>query len=318
VRGGRLSDPRAWFAGALLVALMVLAPRTQAQAEAARVHLHWVRPPNSMCPAGATVQRDVEEQLEQRVFVPESEAEVLVRGRVHDQATGVRVLVEVRDAGGALLGKRELTAKAGECASLRSPLAFLLGMLLESEGMRLAERRRRTSSLRAGASVGLLSGVLPRTSPGLGLRFAVDPTHALRLRVDASYWLPVVLETPSGVGAKLQSLGLELLACPRLGRSTERLDWWICGGVRAASLHGAPRKLSGAERQLRVLGQGVLELALSVRLSPRSSLELGAGLLTSFTRPEVTYVRSDRSVARVHRVARFGAILRLGLTIGAR
>lgn len=302
------------FALSLLLSFLVVAV-PHAHADELRAHLAWDRPIGTMCPAASALEADVEELLGRAVFAPRDEADVLVSGVVEDLASGVLVRIDARDRQGAVLGSRELTAPAGECASLRRALGLVLAFLLEQDGLLQESAAERAVEPQVGVFVGLLSATLPRADIGVGLSVALDPLAALRLRVDASYWLPVIAENLRGVGASFQAARGGLSACPRLSPPAATVDLFFCAGVQLGALISAPRMLTGTAHQARLLVQPNLELAIAVRFARHASLEASVGALTNVLRPTFLYARGDGGDMFAHRPALVGAFLRAGLTI---
>jgi hypothetical protein len=294
-----------------IVALFV--PRVRA--DELRAHLDWDRPVGTLCPASATLQADVEELMGRAVFGPRAEADVMVRGVVEDELSGVFIRIDARDRRGTVLGSRELTAPAGQCASLRRAVGLVLAFLLEQDNLIRAPAIESAVEPVLGAFVGVLSATLPRADAGVGVSLALDPRAPVRLRIDASYWLPVRAETQRGVGATFQAARGGVSVCPRLLPSASVVGLWICTGVELGGLLSAPRMLTGMDRQARLLVQPNLEIALSVRLGRHAALEASLGALTNVLRPSFSYRRGDGETAQAFRPSLFGAILRAGLTI---
>jgi hypothetical protein len=268
-----------------------------------------------MCPAASALEADVEELMGRVVFAPRDEADVLVHGVIEDLASGVLVRIDARDRRGTVLGSRELTAPAGECASLRRALGLVLAFLLEQDGLLQESAADRLGKPALGAFVGLLSATLPRADVGVGLSFALDPAAPLRVRVDASYWLPVIAENLRGVGATFQAARGGVAVCPRLSPPAAPVRVFACAGVQLGALISAPRMLTGLPHQTRLLVQPNVELAIAVRLAPHAALEASVGALTNVVRPTFLYGRGDGEDMFAHRPSLFGAILRAGLTI---
>jgi hypothetical protein len=303
--------------GACCTALCLgLAPRVLAQAVPS--YLAWQRPAASQCPSSAALQGDVEALLGQRVFVAERAAQVILRGTIEDDAGGVRVVIAASDATGAPRGVRTLEAPAGACASLRRPLAVVLLMLLEQAAEPVGAPSPLRRDQRLGPSLGLLTGVLPRATTGVGAVYTVALRERLQLRADAAYFLPVTAATASGVGARFQAYGAGVGLCPRLWRSPRALSLWLCGEGRLGGLHAQGRGLSEASGHARLLAQAGLALALTAPVVRGLALELSAAGLATPTRPRFFYERSDQSTAFVHRPAPIGVFVRLSLTIAAR
>jgi hypothetical protein len=291
---------------------------TCARAEWQRAHLELARPIDELCPSSEALEHDVEQLAGRAIFTEPAQADVLVRGSFESSKDGIQVHIAARDAAGSSLGTRALRAPAGKCAELRRPLALVLTMLLDRERHDDARRRKPTSDLSFGAGIGLLSGTLPRVTPGPSLLLGANVRAWLRLRAEAAYWLPVSILTPRGVGAKLQAIGLTLTACtigPPGGGATQL---WLCGGAQLGASFSQPRKLEGASLQARLLAQALLELRLSRRIASWSSLEAALGPIVAFSRPQLTYERSDGSSRVVYRPSRLGAIVRLAIIIGQR
>jgi hypothetical protein len=299
----------------LLLSFLGLVKVPYAHADALRAHLTWDRPIGTMCPAAPALESDVEELMGRVVFAPRDEADVLVSGVVEDLASGVLIRIDARDRRGSVLGSRELTAPAGECASLRRALGLVLAFLLEQDGLLQESAEERSMQPALGAFVGLLSATLPRADVGVGLSFALDPLAALRLRVDASYWLPVIAENLRGVGGTFQAARGGVTVCPRLSPSAAPVGLFFCAGVQLGVLISAPRMLDGMAHQERLLVQPNVELAAAVRLARHATLEASVGALTNVLRPTFLYGRGDGTDMFAHRPAMFGAILRAGLTI---
>ena len=287
-----------------------------ASADTPRVHLALQRPVASVCPSGTVLESDLERVEGRKIFTSEAAADVLVEGRIDDLETGVYAEISARTADGVALGTRVLRAPAGECASLRRALGLVLLMLLELDDdparVRAAPFER---AVQFGVGGAVLSGTMPRMGAGVSLAFGVDLLPRLRLRSDGSYWLPVSVETPRGVGAKLQAYTLGLALCPRLSRASTAVALWFCGGGQLGGLTSSPRLLVGPAKQTRLLGQALLELTLAVRLYGASWLEASLGPVVSFNRPQFYYRRSDGKNADVFRPALLGAIFRLGFII---
>jgi len=304
-----------WPAWLLSLLLLLLSAPTRVRADPIRAHLAWQRPVGTMCPSSAVLQADVEQLMGHPVFAPREQADLLMQGVVEDRPSGVRVQIEVRDPRGAVLGSRELSAPAGECASLRRALGLVLALLLDQhEADPRAARHSERTAVAGTASLGVLTATLPRADVGFGLALSLDPAKWPRVRFGASYWLPVVAETQSGVGASFQLLRAGLSACPRL-LSSRAIGLWLCAGVELGGLRSTPRSLEGPAHQTRLLVQPGVELACALRISRHSALEAALGALANVLRPSFYYGRGDGETVDVYRPGIFGALLRIGLTI---
>jgi len=299
----------------LLLSLLVVVLVPHAHAAELRAHLIWDRPVGTMCPAASALEADVEELMGRAVFTARDKADVLVSGVIEDLASGVLVRIDARDRRGIMLGSRELTAPAGECASLRRALGLVLAFLLEQDGLLQESATERTVVPSVGPFVGLLSATLPRPDVGVGLSFALDLPVPLRVRVDTSYWLPVIAENVRGVGATFQAARGGVALCPRLTPAAATVGLFFCAGVQLGALISSPRMLTGMAHQARLLVQPNVELAVAVRLARHAALEASVGALTNVLRPTFLYGRGDGADMFAHRPDIVGAFLRAGLTI---
>ena len=312
------------------VALLWLFGLRSAYADATRAHLSWTRPSQGMCPTGAMIERDVEELAGHRVFAAEAQADVWVRGGIEDGETGVHAWFEARTHDGEPVGTRELSGAPGECAALRRSLALVLTILLDrptphraappgaappSPAPRRSAVRSRLP--RAGASLGLLSGTLPRIAPGVGLSLAQPVLGTLHVRADGSYWLPQTSSNQAGIGASMSAVSGGLALCPEWTLGHSRWSIHACAGGQLGALLATPHDLARPAPARRLLAQVTVELGLSLRVLPRTTLFLSGGSTFALSRPEFFYDRDDGQSALLGRPALFGAIARLGMTIGA-
>lgn len=308
----------AWPAlcSSLLPLLTILLFSNHTRARATRLHLSWRHPVGSMCPTAAMLERDVEELVGTGQFVPLEEAQIIVRGDVKPSPTGFVAHLQVESAAGKVLGTRDLVAPAEDCASLRGTLAVVLIMLLDAPMERIADVRVSRNVVRFGASASLLSGALPRVTPGLGITFALDHDRDLRLQLDATYWLPVRVENAAGFGAMFQAVGLSTVLCPRLNRGATRFGVWLCGGAELGALHASALRLEQPTSQpTRLLAQAELEGVLSVRIRRSFELFAACGLAAALSRPSFYMQHASGARQELHRPAGVGVLFRLGLTI---
>ncbi|HKP55458.1 MAG TPA: hypothetical protein VJV78_01985 [Polyangiales bacterium] len=303
------------FASWLVAPLASLIWLSSAAGQEPAVQLIWERPPGSLCPSRAVLEADVEAEMGRRVFGSAEDARVILRGDVHDGSDGVRVRLEARSREGALLGTRELSAEAGECAALRGAIGLVLTLLVERDDGSLAHGDGASVHFGVGPFVDIQSLPLPRASLSFGAAFALEIGSVLRLQLDAAYWVPVVIETPSGVGATLQALSVGLRACVRFWGDRSSFGLALCAGAHAGPLISSPRMLEGAESQVRLLAQGLLELRWEANLEDFASLNLAVGPLLSFSRPSYSYVRADNMTMDVYRPQLGGIIFQIAFII---
>jgi hypothetical protein len=300
----------------LLPLLTILLFSATASARGPRLHLSWRHPVGTMCPTGPILQSDVEELVGTGQFVSLDEAEVVVRGEVKQSPTGFAAHLQVESLDGRVLGTRDLSASAEDCASLRRTLALVLVMLLDTPFEPATGPSNSHNVTRFGANVNLLSGALPRITPGVGLSLAVDHDRDLRLRLDATYWLPVRVEDAAGHGATFHAVGLNAVLCPRLTRGTKVWGLWLCGGAELGVLHATAHRLAHpAGGATRLLAQADLELVLSWGIGRAFELWAASGLAAALSRPRFYMRDDDGAQHELHRPAGVGALFRLGLTI---
>ena len=298
---------------ALLGLLVWLALPMPGSAEAPRARLVWRRPAQSMCPTAVSVESDVEQLLGRPVFTSSPDAEILIESDIEEDASGARVHIRAHNTDHVELGSRELSAAAGECASLRRPLSLVLSLLLDQESVSVRADRRRTRSLRLGVLAAGLSGTLPRMTAGFGLVLAVPLLARLDLQLGANYWLPVTIATSQGLGASFQAVAGEVALCPRLTSELGRFALSLCGGVQLGALLSSPRELEGPQRQARLSAQLLVELRLFAQLSRQFGLAGGISPVLSLSRPRYYLTHADGSTLDVHRPARGGVLLRVTL-----
>lgn len=286
---------------------MVLLCAASARARALAVHFEWQRPVGSMCPTRQALEADIEQLMERRVFVSRQAAQVIVRGVAREQGHGVNVRIEAVSDQGALIGTRELTAPAGECETLRSAIALVLTMFIEHEA---AARQEHAVELGVGAELSLAQAPLPRLALALGPALTLAFGSSLQLHTVVSYWLPVAIETPRGVGATVEAASLELRGCARFWGGLG-----LCTGFEGGALIASPRRLEGPERHVRLLAHALLEAAFQLDLGESARIDAAAGGLWSLSRPELSYVTGQGDRRAVYRPDLLGMNFRLSIII---
>jgi len=291
-----------------------LVPLSAALAAPLGVHLEWSRPPGSTCPVKSVVESDVEDALGHQVFAPVAGAELRVHGDVDDSSSGVRVRLEARSVRGQVLGTRELQAPAGECAGLRSDIALVLTLLVEGT----ARVTPASPPLRIGVGAwgGLIVQTLPRLTWGLGPALTLDVGAYVQLRADAAYWLPVAIETTSGIRAALHAGSVALRVCPRIeGDEQSTLLLRLCVGAQLGALFAWQSRPEVPAPQVRMLSQALLELRGGLRVGDVGRLELSVGPTVALHRPSIVSVRSDDSRVVLFRPPSFGWIVALAFML---
>lgn len=292
--------------GALASAALWLCA-ANASARAPEVYLSWQRPAGSLCPSRDVLIADVEALMERDVFTSEAEARVRVRGVVDDDANGVRVHIEAIGAHGEPLGMRELTAPAGQCASIRDAIALVLTLFIEYE----APANERTDLVFGlGGEIGLAQAPMPRLAWSVGPTLSLAIERALELYLGAAYWPAVAIKTARGTGAELTAVSAELRACVRPWRGLG-----VCGGLESGALMAVPLELEGPERQTRLLAHALLEVSYRLELARMLLVDLAGGGLVSLSRPSFSYLRADGDEMAVYRPDLAGVNFRLTIII---
>ena len=295
------------MACSLLAAAASLLCSAGATAQTPGIHFVWQRPAASMCPLQSVLEADVEELMGRSVFTTAADARMIVHGAIEDGSNGVRVHIEAASARGEQLGTRELSASAGQCASLRGAIGLVLTMFAEYD----APSSSASDDIWGfGAAAALASEPLPRFAISVGPALMFEHDRFLQLRVSAAYWPPVSIETARGVGATLEAFSLTLRACARVWDG-----FGLCAGAEGGALSATPRRLIGPARQVRLLAHGLLDARWEVSLARALRADFALGPLLSFSRPAISYLRADGERMAVYRPQLMGIIFRLTLII---
>lgn len=285
----------------------MLSCAASAHARAPDVHLDWQRPLGSLCPSRAVLEADVEALMERAVFASRDEARVLVRGVVDDGASGVLIHIEATSARGEPLGTRELKATAGQCETLRDTIALVLTLFVEYEE---PSNDQTDIALYLGAEVSVARVPMPRMALAVGPALSVDLGSVLQVQLSAAYWPPVSIQTARGVGAMLEAVSLELRGCARAWAGLG-----LCTGVESGALMAVPLRLTGPDRQTRLLAHALLEARWELALAEIVRVDLAAGALLSLSRPAFSYLKADGQEMAVYRPAPVGMNFRLTIII---
>jgi hypothetical protein len=297
---------RTWSCALLAVAAWLLCAAA-VRAAAPAVHFSWQRPVGSMCPTREALEADIEALMERRVFVGRDDAQVIVRGVARESSDGATVEIEAVSDRGEVIGTRELSAPAGECATLRSAIALVLTMFIEHEA---ATREDGEVALGIGGELSLTQAPLPRMAFAVGPALSLSLGDLVQLHAVAAYWLPVAIETPSGVGATVEAASLELRGCTRFWAGLG-----LCTGFEGGALIASPRRLNGPERQVRLLAHALLEAAFELDLGGAARIDAAAGAILSLSRPELSYLTGEGARRAVYRPQQLGMNFRLSIII---
>jgi hypothetical protein len=303
---------------AALVACLGLGLAAHAGADA-RAHLSWVRPPDGECPSSEAVAHDVDGLLGRAAF-GSPPGDVAIAGVLREQ--GDEVIAElVARVAGEVVGVRQLSAPRGDCAALRRPIALVLAMLLDDASALVKPavpapraRVRGYGALSAGGRLGLL----PRASAAFDTSVGLTLASGLTLSVRAGYALPVEARTDRGAGGRFQALLAELGVCPALSRTDRAFVVRGCAGLSLDTLVATPVGLDGASTELRLAAAVPLSVAIAMRLSGGTWLELAAGPSIFVIRPTATMALRDGREQLVHRPESVAGFFRAAFIMGPR
>ncbi len=294
----RADGSRPWLGCAALLAALLAA--SNGRAAEPTISLRWLGAgPESGCLGQRGLSRAVSESLGREAFSPapaDREVVVWVGAR---EGVGFRALIRVRD-GSRVLGERELVSEGASCSTLDEPLAFAVGLMVDSAPLPpepepepepeppLQEHAPEPAFRRfeLGLSAVGVSGALPE--PTLGLDFGAE-LRALRwlgVRGHVVGLWPRARELgPAQARFGLYAGGVAL--CP--GFRGERFAALVCLGLDWGSLStdtdGLDSNGAGSRRFLATTA------AAEARLRVTQRLWLGAsgGALVPHDRERFTY-----------------------------
>jgi hypothetical protein len=294
-----VGEMRSTGARAVLLAGLLAAGRAHAGDPAPRTpSLGWVRLAGAeTCAAPRAVAEAVEKRLGRAVFVAPTRADVAVEGRVEraGPSGGWRATITLSDERGAVLGTRELTSDAADCAALDAPITLALALMIDPDAAlgpppapapappappplppppplpaAIAPAPRCDPApaapaappvrWRAGAQIGFAGslGLLPHPAPGVTLRLHVVPPRGPAFEIGASAWLEGHVDAVNvgGAGAAFDLSYGSLAVCP-LALAVGRTTFFACAGAQIGSLRaqGVGFDTAYAQQQL------VLDLA---------------------------------------------------------
>jgi hypothetical protein len=310
------------------LALLVFAPRAQAEelGTNVRAHFAWVAPPG--CVKEPTLEKSVEELLKRPVFVAEADADVTIEGRAEPRdAGGWTGTLTMRARDGRALGTRSLVSESADCRALEGPLAVVLALLVDLERREVVlelpvpespppapapaaappapaplpptEPRGPSGAIALGARAAW--GFLPAVDEALVLRGEVDLDADYGGAFDLGLWRPERADD-SGPSGEFSAWLFGLALCRALARS-EAVHAGLCLGVSAGSITGYGIALSEAATERRNYLEATTRAEGALRVA--GPLEIGAelGLGVPFTRPRFYYALADGTPVTVHRVA---------------
>jgi hypothetical protein len=267
-----------------IVFLLWIVAGTAQRVGAADLELDWIAPP--ACPTLHDVKARVLDQMASSV--PANLSALIEVTRVE---SGYRADVVLRSRAG--FGKRRL--EHPQCDVLADSVAVLIAL---SSPTQPSSARERGLALTLSPEGRVLAGSLPALAVGVGATIALEGLSALRLELQAGYYLPQSTSfEQSAIGGNFQLLTLGLC----IGRlwSIGRVHWGPCLGVQVH--HVSARGVGGMTQwagstswwgpALRLLGRVQLWPVLSINVAVE-------GMLPVF-RPEFVFVNVGEELHRV-------------------
>ena len=261
------------------------------------------------CVATQPLARAVEQRLGRSVFVSASEAELSVEGRVEKKKTGWHAHVELRDANGELLGKRDLDTSAPSCDALTPPLALALAVMIDPDGGTKPDPNPLSvgGSISSPGSVVVITEAAPLpkkkkelwrfetgagfvAGPGLlpGLGFGVQGTSLLTTPlapIAGSATVTYLFENERRIGAdtsvRISYVRGAVGMCP-LQLEADRIVGSLCAGVGLGVLLA---RSIGPMADGRTQANPTFDIAFGARLSVRIVGPIALGADTTFVVP---------------------------------
>jgi hypothetical protein len=319
------------IAGALLLGSNADAADEQTSA------LSWVELPGSEgCGGAAGVARAVEDRLGRHVLVSLAQADVTIEARIErtGDPSGWRAVVEKHDAGGALLGTRQLESQAVDCGELRESLLLAIALMIDpdatlrpppsaSQGPVVARSEvplppETGETWHAGltAGLGVAYGLLPAVAPGIRITLLLEPPWFWGIEIYGAAWAPdsVLSEGAGSTRFTLTSGGVAV--CPLRVENRLHQALRVCGGADVGRLHaqglGFLPSRGGAITTLDAVAAG----DLSVPLAGPVALRVGAQIHLASHLDQFVYVDSTGAQRQVFERPLFAVAGDLGVAIG--
>jgi hypothetical protein len=316
-------EARAALFGIALFTLTTFA-RAQEPERDVRASFTWRAPPG--CVNDQALTRSVEALVKRKVFVPSSEADVLVEGAAEPRAEGGwTATLRMRAQDGRELGVRSIVSEGSDCRAIEGPLAVVLALLVDlerreivlevpppaSEPPKRAEKPKpplKVEPERAPApeperwhgttSFGAVGawGLLPALAFGIAARGQVEVVPGVVPGLELSAW-PEKQSDDAGPGGGFSAWLVTALGC------VEKPQLYGCVGISSGIVSAAGIGLARAESPSRwYVGANA---RIGAKLSLFGPLRLGAelGVGASFTRPRFYYEEANGNQVDVHRSA---------------
>jgi hypothetical protein len=268
-----------------------------------------------------TLQREVEERLERRVFGDVSQADVLLVGQIERGESDFVARISMVAASGHVLGERELHGESPDCARLDDSLALVIALAIDSlRAVPVALLRipksapREPWSARVGPTLVGSWGLVPGIGFSAGVDVSVRPPSFWPVEVVATFSPFDQRGETAGRGANFSALQLGLFLCPFT--LANRVEFRGCFGVQAdrlsASGFGVDREQSPSSTLVSfpvLRGVAFVPLGGLVGLSPNFSVAV------PFSRDRFYY--TDGNVQQtVHQPQAVMLFLGVGLLLG--
>ena len=294
---------------ALGVAALALSAARPARAELEPVRFAWVRGAGAEACAG---QPRIAEQVAARLVGNPFSATAgrSIEALVSRDDRGFHATIYVRDAKGGLVGSRDLTSEAQDCASLELASALAIALAIDPDAMSRpppapavraarsapvpvpapaplpaalsaptpARRPLGASSVALRAVAGF--GLLPRVAAGWSLAGQVALAARAGLTGEA-VWLPEARTSDGRFGFGLAAFSLG--ACGTVVR-LDAADLAACGALWIGALHAVVYDLTPAGPGDHAWAAASASPRLRVRIAPGAHLELGAHVMVPLVR----------------------------------
>jgi hypothetical protein len=260
--------------------------------------------------------REVEGWLGRHVLVSPSQADLSIEGRAeHSIESGRwRAIVELRDVRGFVLGMRELTSDASDCAPLRDSAALAIALMIDPDAAlhpglpALPPARptpivvRRTESVRPAFPIATVSwamassidalvgfGILPAPASGVQVDLSATPPRLWDVEVFGRDYVSQRRFVAGGASVHLTLTSGGLAVCPLHLRSAPRLALDLCAGGELAALESESEGFSLAQSTTVLVFRLLASTQVSMRLGGPFALRAGGELGIALTRDELVY-----------------------------
>ncbi|WP_437963500.1 hypothetical protein WMF04_27660 [Sorangium sp. So ce260] len=325
---------------AALVSLVAAARPAAAASGEQTASLSWVRLGGAEACVGArALAQAVEARLGRAALVSAARADLTIEGRIAPgDGGGWRAVIAVADAGGALLGTREIATPSRRCDAIDDDLALAIALMIDPDARLspgppppappappapppapppqvVVQRILIPASppaprappapwrleIGAGPLFGL--GLLPAPGVAATIRARVTPPGFWSFEVGGAVWAPN--EATAGALATRFSWGEGFVsACPvSLGDETQLS---ACAGVRLGAMSTGSFGFDVNLAEDRITAGGALDVRLARRLLGPLTAGIGLGLVVPLVRDTFYYTDTQGQDRQVFRMAPLG------------